>query len=476
MTPVPPVVTSQPLQSDPKPSSRAPGNSSSIQMPVEHYHGPDAASEAPTPNLQEPLPYKPVAQPTEVTPSPDPDLPLEASTLDFYGLLSTMPVEKLTDIASSPEPDAASDVTPSLPEPLSYKQAAQSTEVAPPPEATPQPKPPCAPIKHQNKTPQSKPHREVPDAKVTQVLVVEPKAKVPSKRPKRASRSERQDSEKAQVVVNKIEAPATMAPQTSSSNKAQLPPPTKRTTVAQKPKPQHTPKPAPQTRQSTSTPASTFKPAIQTHAGLYSGFTPSVAAVDKPHPKTLSEAKSAAADVLYGGGSSRPSVPKPSYQYAEYSGQNNYYSPSTSNSKPSYSTGYSSTPPLRYRAASSGTSVAKPRYQYAEYRRQNDYNSSSTSRSKPLYSTDYSNSYDRSSFYSSADLDIFRTGGPLGGGQYTNTGGAIGGVPMGPTGGRFGEGSVSKTGGSLGEALGVNGRAERDDERMEHVRRLLQNY
>lgn len=186
--------------------------------------------------------------------------------------------------------------------------------------------------------------------------------------------------------------------------------------TAPKTKLQPTPKATPQAPKPTSKSVSMPKPAVQTHAGLYSGFTPSVAAVDQPTPKTLSKAQKTALDVLYG-------------------------------------------------ASTSGLSVPRMRRQYT---RQDDYNiaqntsraaifGSSTMSSKLSYSAGFSNiSYASPSLYPSAgSLEKFRTGGPLGGGQYSSTGGAIGGGSIAQTGGRFGEGSVSKTGGSLGEALGL---------------------
>lgn len=188
------------------------------------------------------------------------------------------------------------------------------------------------------------------------------------------------------------------------------------TIPAPKAKPQPTPKATPQAPKLTPKSVSIPKPAVQTHAGLYSGFTPSVAAVDQPSPKTLSEAQRTALDILYGASPSGHSVPKTRRQYTR---QDDY-------------------------------NVAQNTSRVAVF-------GSSTISSKPSYSAGFSNiSYASPLPYSSTEpLETFRTGGPLGGGQYSSTGGAIGGESIAQTGGRFGEGSVSKTGGSLGEALGI---------------------
>jgi hypothetical protein len=211
-------------------------------------------------------------------------------------------------------------------------------------------------------------------------------------------------------------APEIAAQQPSSSGKAPAVNPQPQ--PAPKAKPQPTPKATPHAPKPTSQSISIPKPAVQTHAGLYSGFTPSVAAVDQPTPKTLSKAQKAASDVLYGASPSGPSVPKTRRQYTRQDGYNVAQNIA--------------------RAAPLG---------------------SSTMSSKPSYSAGFSNiSYASPSPFSSAGpLETFRTGGPLGGGQYSSTGGAISGGTIAQTGGRFGEGSVSKTGGSLGEALGVQG-------------------
>jgi len=165
-----------------------------------------------------------------------------------------------------------------------------------------------------------------------------------------------------------------------------------------------------------SKPVSIPKPAVQTHAGLYSNFTPSVAAVDQPHPKTLSEAQTTASGILYRAPPSGSNNPRTKHQYMRQ-----YDNSVTWNTA---------------QAALLGPF---------------------TMSSKPTYAVDlWDTSYTPPSSYSSEkSLGAFRTGGQLGGGQFSSTGGAIGGVTIGQTGGRFGEGSVSKTGGSLGEALGA---------------------
>lgn len=161
----------------------------------------------------------------------------------------------------------------------------------------------------------------------------------------------------------------------------------------------HVPKPA-------SSSASIPKPAIQTHAGLYSGFTPSVAAVNQPAPKTLYNAQKAALDELHGPTLSSPGTSQTSQNYPQPETE----WPFTRTSSPSYHDTFSM------------TSYASP---------------------IPYSAT--------------APVGKFHTGGPLGGGQFPSTGGAIAGGTIAQTGGRFGEGSVSKTGGSLGEALGFQG-------------------
>lgn len=60
---------------------------------------------------------------------------------------------------------------------------------------------------------------------------------------------------------------------------------------------------------------SAYKPAVQTHAGLYSGFTPSVAAIDEPCPKTFSDAQKAASNVLSGAPSSSSRAGRASTHY-----------------------------------------------------------------------------------------------------------------------------------------------------------------
>ncbi|KAH0547736.1 hypothetical protein FGG08_000227 [Glutinoglossum americanum] len=183
----------------------------------------------------------------------------------------------------------------------------------------------------------------------------------------------------------------------------------KPTVTAPKANPQPTPRATRQTPKPKSGSVLTPRPTVQTHAGLYSGFTPSVAAVDQPHPKTLHEAQKTALDVLHGASPSGPGVPKTRRQYTSPGS-------STMSSRPSYPAGF---PNISY-TSPSPYSPAGP-------------------------------------------LGTFRTGGPLGGGQYSGTGGAIGGGAIAQTGGRFGEGSVSKTGGSLGEAWGAQGRGELEE-------------
>ncbi|KAI9774756.1 MAG: hypothetical protein M1839_001623 [Geoglossum umbratile] len=223
-------------------------------------------------------------------------------------------------------------------------------------------------------------------------------------------------STKAAPLARKLSRPV------STFTEAALPPSSSRKAPAVTPQPQPAPKPtviapkakprpAPKATRQTPKPTPP-KPAVQTHAGLYSGFTPSVATVDQPHPKTLSEAQKAAFDALYESSLSDPGVPKTRRQYMRPQNVAPAALPSSStmSSRSRYPAGFSTTP------------YASP-----------------------------------SPYSSAGSLGTFRTGGPLGGGQYSSTGGAVGGGAIAQTGGRFGEGSVSKTGGSLGEAMGVQG-------------------
>jgi hypothetical protein len=138
-------------------------------------------------------------------------------------------------------------------------------------------------------------------------------------------------------------------------------------------------------------------PAVQRHAGLYSGFSPEVAAIDQPTPAILYNAKKTASNVLLPEAS-------PSYPYA--------------------------------------TNTIHP------YTRQDDYTDLIPIPSYSSYATP-------SPYSSSKPLGTFHTGGAVGGGLYSSTGGAIGGGAISHTVGWLGEGSVSQTGGSLGEAVGV---------------------
>lgn len=368
------VATSQPLQSDPKPSLGAPNKTSPTQLLAQGSHGLNSASKVTTSSLQKPA-----------------SLSGETWQID--------PLCELVLQSTKAAPSARN-----LSRPVSTFT-----------EAALQPKPQPAVIKSPKETPQSEPQRELLDAEEIEDQSIVPKA------------------------------PEKVAQQPSSSGEApavnpQPQPAPKPTVTAPKAKPQPTPKATPQAPKPTLKSVSIPKPAVQTHAGLYSGFTPSVAAEDQPTPKTLSEAQKTALDVLYGVSPSGPSVPKTRRQYTR---------------QDDYNVAQNTT-----RAAIFG---------------------SSTMSSKPSYSAGFSNiSYASPSLYSSAGpLGIVRTGGPLGGGQYSSTGGAIGGGTIAQTGGRFGEGSVSKTGGSLGEALGLQGcesRAELEEERSEQVRKLLQDY
>lgn len=336
------VVTSQTLQSDPKPSSGAPRKTYPTQMSAQSSHGLDSESEVPTFSLQEPLSCEPVLHSTEAVPS---------------ATKFSRPVSTFTEAALETKPQSAS-------------------------------------IKSLETTPQCEPQCELPDTKQVQNQFAVQKAPRP---------------------------PKGVVQQPSSSGKAptvnpQRPRESKPTITAPKAKPRPTPKATPQAPKPTPKSVSTSKPAVQTHAGLYSGFTPSVAAVDQPSPKTFSEAQTTASNVLHGAPRSDPSVPKARHQYTRQDDCNveknidwDMFSGSpTMSSKPSYSSGFSNIP------------------------------------------------YTPPSFYSSAGPSkTFRTCGNLGGDQYSSTGGAIGGRTIAQTGGRFGEGSISKTGGSLGEALGL---------------------
>ena len=190
------------------------------------------------------------------------------------------------------------------------------------------------------------------------------------------------------AVLQPLPVPTVTAP-TTKSQPSPLP-----TVTAPRATPGHTPQATRQAPKLAS--KSVSKPAVQRHAGLYSGFTPSIAAVDQPTAKLVYGAKQAASAVL----------------------QN---------------------PPTSF------TDFTNTRSTYA---RPDDY--------LDLIPTSSYSSYARPSRYASAKpLGTFHTGGPLGGGLYLSTGGAVGGEVISQTIGSFGEGSVPRTGGSLGEAMGM---------------------
>jgi hypothetical protein len=333
------VVTSQPLQSNSKPSSEAHKKTYPAQKAAQGPNRLDSASEV---SLQEPLPYKPPLQSAEAVP-PISEYP--------------RPVSAFTEEAVKPK--------------------AQSALIAPP-----------------KQTLQCKPRCIIPDTKqVENQFAVQIAPRPPRK--------------VTQQPTSSAKAP-TVDPQRPRASKP--------TIIAQKAKPQPTPEATPKAHKTTPRLVATSKPAVQTHAGLYSGFTPSVAAVDHPCPKTFSEAQKTALNVLNGASPPRPRVSRARYQYTrqdDYKAARNIVWDEFSG--PPTSSGFSKT-------------------SYVPY----------------------------SPYPSAGPSKPFRTGGNLGGEEYFSTGGAIGGVAYAQTGGRFGEGSVSKTGGSLGEALGVNVRKRCD--------------
>ena len=344
--------TAQPLQSDPKPSLGAHMKTSPAQPPAQGSPRLNSASNVTTSTLQ-----KPASLSREAQQAPPPCYP---------ALQSRKAV------------------------PSARKEAALQPKLQP------------AQIGSPKKTPQSGPQRELPNAKEVKGQSVAPKA--PGKIAQQPSYLGKAPA------VNPQPQPAPKPIVTALKAKPQPPPKATRQTPKPTSKFISTPKPRPtlkatqQTPKPTSQWVSTPKPAVQTHAGLYSGFTPRVAAVDKPHPKTLSEAQKVAFDVLYEASPSDTGVPKTRRQYTrpEDIAPAALPGPPTMSSRPNYPASF------------------------------------------PIVS------------YSSAgSLGTFCTGGPLGGGEFSSTGGAIGGGAIPQTGGRFGEGSVSKTGGSLGEGLGL---------------------
>jgi hypothetical protein len=154
----------------------------------------------------------------------------------------------------------------------------------------------------------------------------EPRAESPKKLPQSEPPRKLLDAKgvKDQYVAPK--APRKIAPQPSSSGKAtvanrQPQPAPNPTVIAPEAKPRPTRKATPQAPKSKSKPVSAPKPAVQTHAGLYSGFIPSVAAVDQPTPKTLSNAQKTASNVLY---RAKPSYPRVTNMGRQYTRQDDY--------------------------------------------------------------------------------------------------------------------------------------------------------
>jgi hypothetical protein len=267
-----------------------------------------------------------------------------------------------------------------------------------------QPKPQPVLIEVPKETPKSEPQRELLDAEEVKDESVIRTA------PKELAQS---SSSGEALAVNPQPQPVPEPTVTATEAIPQPPPPPTRTVAAPRAIPQPPRLPTPPTfttPKATSrrtpqakpyapkpTPKSVPIPAVQRHAGLFSGFTPGVAAIDQPTPAILYNAKKTASNVLL------------------------------SEASPSYP---------------SATNMGHP------YARQDDYTDLIPIPSYSSYATP-------SPYSSSKPLGTFHTGGALGGGLYSGTGGAIGGGAISHTGGRLGEGSVSQTGGSLGEAVGV---------------------
>lgn len=248
--------------------------------------------------------------------------------------------------------------------------------------APPQPKPQCVPIKIPTETPKSEPQREQLD---TEEIKDEPL--IPT-----APKDLAQSSSSGETLAVGSQPQATVTATKAISHPSPLP--TQPAFTTPKATSRRTPQAKPYAPKPTS--KSVPIPAVQRQAGLYSGFTPEVAAIDQPTPAILYNAKKTASGVLLSDVS--PSHP----------------------------------------------AVTSTRYPYA---RQDDYTDLIPIPSYSSYATP-------SPYSSSKPLGTFHTGGAIGGGQ-SSTGGAIGEGAVSHTAGWLGEGSVSQTGGSLGEAVGV---------------------
>ncbi|KAI9771287.1 MAG: hypothetical protein M1840_002257 [Geoglossum simile] len=416
------VTTSPPLQS----AEKIPPT----QLLAQGSHGLSSASKVTAPILQKPTSLsretwqagppsarkisRPVFTFTEVALRPGPQPALIESPKE------TPQSEPQRELLDAEEVEGQS-VVPNAPEKLAQQPSPLGKAPAVNPLPQPAPRPAITEPKARRQTP--KPTVTAPKAKPQTTpeatrQIPKPTIAAPKAKPQPTPKATRQTPRPA-VTAPKAK------PQTTPKATRQTPKPT---VAAPKAKPQPTPKATRQTPKPTPNLVPIPRPAVQTHASLYSGFSPSVAAVDQPAPKTLLEAQKTAFNVLHGESPFGPGVPATIRHY---------------------------TRPGDYNAAIPGPSTVS---------------------SRPSYAAGFSNIHYASPLpYSSArPLGTFRTGGPLGGGQYSSTGGAIGGGTIAQTGGRFGEGSVSRTGGSLGEGsvsrtggslgegLGVQGFDSRD--------------
>jgi hypothetical protein len=268
----------QPLQSDPKSSLGAQKKTSSTQLPAQGSHGLNSAPKVTISlgtRLAEP-PCEPVLRSTKATPSarkisrlvteaavqPKPQPPLIESP---ERIPHSEPQRELTVCDT-----ALSDTTGGMPEEPGTKE----------------------PNIEEAKTEEPK----------IEELVVEVVHESVIKEASTDVISEELHAEDVPIVPK---APEKVVKQPSSLGKAPAfnarpRPAPKRTVIAPKAKPQPTPKTTPQAPKPTPKWVSTPKPAVQTDAGLYSGFTPSVAQVDQSTPRTLSAAQRMALDILYG--------------------------------------------------------------------------------------------------------------------------------------------------------------------------------
>ncbi|KAI9854942.1 MAG: hypothetical protein M1813_000607, partial [Trichoglossum hirsutum] len=272
------VATFQPLQSGPKPSSGAHKKTSPTQLLAQGSHGLNSPSKVNTSTPQKPAslsgetgradpPCEPVPQPTKAAPS---------------ARKISRPVSTFTEAALQPEPQPALNKSPK-----ETLQSEPQRELPDAEEVEDRPVVPQAPEKVAQQPsssgkapavdPQPQPARK-PTVTIATKAKRQPTLEATPQTPKPISRL---------VLTSKptVQTHAGLYSDFTPSAAAADQPAPKPTVTAPKTKHQPTPKATPQTPKPISRLVSTPKPTVQTHAGLYSDFTPSAAAADQPAPK-----------------------------------------------------------------------------------------------------------------------------------------------------------------------------------------------